>query len=368
MEAIEFGERVIQLLDVGRKTSTYKYALLLALLDLAIERNLGDGDVVTSFEIASKVAEMYWPQVASCNLLNEEGRAISRLKQNSGNPAKVLSLLSAYQQDKNQKTSNAFLFEQRGKANYKQLIHNIEEVLVKQPIPRLQNIGGTEHRFIYEYHWEATGDRTPQGFGAYRRGDQSSSFDNRIILYSGVGKALRRLNGLLRPYIMLEWSNMVANLNTLPSEKLQHFLFDSGRLPVAQLRDELLKLQDNKCFYTGTKLTAKIDIDHFIPRARHPNDGVFNLVATHAALNQNKKDHLASSMHLENWIKRNEKQRDDLLEIASNKNWVANEPESLLTAKSLYESVRPDMLLWNGKDKFIEADLKSVKGCFADIL
>jgi hypothetical protein len=62
--AIGFAERVLDLLDEGRYTATYKYAVLLALLDVCLERTASSGappDSVTTRQLADKTVEFYWP-------------------------------------------------------------------------------------------------------------------------------------------------------------------------------------------------------------------------------------------------------------------------------------------------------------------
>ena len=64
-DAIGFAERVVALLDEGAFTATYKYAVLLGLLDVVMERTSATGEppsVVTTRELAEKVTELYWPQ------------------------------------------------------------------------------------------------------------------------------------------------------------------------------------------------------------------------------------------------------------------------------------------------------------------
>jgi hypothetical protein len=56
-----FGERLLNLLDQGKFTATYKYAVLLALLDLCLENPKPDGsapDCLTARQLAEKVVEI----------------------------------------------------------------------------------------------------------------------------------------------------------------------------------------------------------------------------------------------------------------------------------------------------------------------
>jgi len=62
--ALAFAEKLLTLLDEGRFTATYKYAVMLALMDLCLERSTRDGfapSSVTTRQLAEKVLELYWP-------------------------------------------------------------------------------------------------------------------------------------------------------------------------------------------------------------------------------------------------------------------------------------------------------------------
>jgi hypothetical protein len=62
--AIGFAEKLLELLDEGRYTTTYKYALLLALMDVCLEHTQRSGaapEMVTTRQIVDKIVELYWP-------------------------------------------------------------------------------------------------------------------------------------------------------------------------------------------------------------------------------------------------------------------------------------------------------------------
>ena len=64
---IGFAEKMLGLLDEGRFTATYKYAVLLGLMDLCIENTTASGappSLVTTEQLAEKVLEMYWPHTS----------------------------------------------------------------------------------------------------------------------------------------------------------------------------------------------------------------------------------------------------------------------------------------------------------------
>ncbi len=63
-ETIRFAEKLLALLEEGSFSATYKYAVLLGLIDLCLEYADRHGDppaVVTTTQLAHKVIELYWP-------------------------------------------------------------------------------------------------------------------------------------------------------------------------------------------------------------------------------------------------------------------------------------------------------------------
>ncbi len=67
LDAIGLAEYVLTLLDQGSFTATYKYAVLLALMDLCLEQTSKSGHpptMVTTAQLAVKVIEIYWPHTA----------------------------------------------------------------------------------------------------------------------------------------------------------------------------------------------------------------------------------------------------------------------------------------------------------------
>jgi hypothetical protein len=61
-----FGERVLAVIDEGRRISTYKLAVLLALIDVCAEHPGPDGNAPVELPttlVSRRVAELYWPQV-----------------------------------------------------------------------------------------------------------------------------------------------------------------------------------------------------------------------------------------------------------------------------------------------------------------
>jgi hypothetical protein len=60
-----FADRLLEIIDAGRRTATYKPALLIALLDLCARHSDADGrapQVLYTQDIAEQAAVLYWPQ------------------------------------------------------------------------------------------------------------------------------------------------------------------------------------------------------------------------------------------------------------------------------------------------------------------
>ena len=90
--ASEFAERLLTVLADGAFTSTYKYAVLLGLVDLCVEQSTRTGGAptsVTTRQLAERILELYWPQV---RLFDER-----MLRQNSGNQAAILTRILRFQ-------------------------------------------------------------------------------------------------------------------------------------------------------------------------------------------------------------------------------------------------------------------------------
>ena len=145
----------------------------------------------------------------------------------------------------------------------------------------------------------------------------------------GVGDHLVMLNGLLRPLVHRAWSAMVAQLNDLDESHLESFLFGMDRIALAAVRPGLLDLQDGRCFYCGDALGRSAEVDHFIPWAQYPDDGIGNLVVADAGCNGAKRDFLAAGEHVRRWRQRNLAEGLALVGIADSVRWETHPEETL---------------------------------------
>jgi hypothetical protein len=349
--AVAFAEKLLVLLDGGqsRKTATYKFAVLLALVDLCMEQVESDGSAPTSIttrQLAEKVLEIYWPQARAY----PEGGGIV-LRQNSTGQAEILTEIHRYIERLRADRSLSLLRARHLDGDrYERLVRRIEWKLIEMPLPRLQMLRnrGTTDEFLYRIHWDTR----------IRRSDIDESFDNRLLLVDGAGDLLVRFAPLLRPLVQRRWAEHVAGWNDLQLRgvDLEVFLFGRERVSLEPVRRHLLDLQDNRCFYCEGGLKAA-HVDHFVPWSRHPDDAIDNLVAAHEKCNAYKSDLLADAQHVERWVLRQRSRSGDLDEIARTARWERQAERTLSVARAIYLRLPDNALLWRRSDELVPADI-----------
>ncbi len=200
-DPVRFAEKMMVLLDRGGRTATYKFAVLMALMDLCLEQSAGDGgapQMVTTRQLAAKIVELYWGHTRLY-----AGR--QALRQNTGGQARIITLISEFRTQRTpDPTCSLYRASQYDEAAFARLVHEVEWKLVQMPLPKLQRVGKHLHSFIYTIHWDD---------GVSRRHFKSPDFDNRILFAGQASEHLARLTGLLRPIIHRQWAGMVARLN-----------------------------------------------------------------------------------------------------------------------------------------------------------
>jgi hypothetical protein len=361
--SIAFAEKVMILLQTGSFNTTYKYAVLIAFMDLCIEGDIKKDATfeITTRQLAKKVLDIYWQQTNEFESIKcfEEtiyGEQKRDFKINLSVPlagksgqAKIFSDILNFKQTSNYTT--LFKAEKKEEKKYEELVNKIERMLIKMPLPRLQRFGKKLDAFIYKINWdEKTLDS--RELTKYLK-KQPSTFDNKIVLKNGVAAYFRSLNGLLRPLIMVQWTQEVSRMNKFEESKLHDFLFTDQRKIISQLAKPLRELQKNKCFLCDKSMSSKVHVDHFIPRARVPNDSLGNLVATHDKCNASKSDHLVAFELLAKWINRNTIEFNELKKISLEKIWAVDVEKSIQIAKNIYTGLAIDHEYWSRLNTFV---------------
>ena len=356
--AIGFAEKLLELLDEGRYTATYKYALLLALMDVCLEHTQSSGappEMVTTRQLADKIVELYWPHTVP--FVGVAPATV--LKQNTTGQAEIISAITRFRA-RHAADPSVPRWESRMRAPeaYERLVRLIEWKLIEMPLPRLQIMGQSHRPFIYEIYWDQRVEQ--REVTAYQRSG-ASSFDNRVMLRSGVGEYFLQLSGLLRPLIQRRWAARVAQLNRLEEFQLEMFLFGADRTRTAKIRIGLWDIQGRRCFYCDARIAEPVhgQVDHFVPWSRYPDDTLDNFVVADNNCNGFKSSSLAAADHLARWARRfadASSESTELAELARKASWDRQPDRSLNVARAIYLRLPDDARLWLRGKEFVAPD------------
>lgn len=347
--AVAFAEKLMTVLEYGRKVATYKCAVLIGLIDLCHEQSSVSGSAprrVPVAALAEKTIELYWPHTVP--FVAASGQVLAQNQ--GGRQAEILQLIRRFrEQDVGDPTATRARSRLRSPDGYERLVREVEWKLAEMPLPKLQRIGDQLDSFVYEITWD----------DAIRRADYfAAGFDRSIHFVGDAADHLVRLAALLRPVIQREWARLVTTFNRelVPEARLEEFLFGVDRTSMAAIQGDLRELQDGRCFYCAERLGASADVDHFVPWSRYPNDALENLVVADRGCNGAKRDHLAAADHVDAWVRRIEQRKTDLAEIAVRAQWERHPDRSLAVARSIYLRLPDEARLWRSAREFVTLD------------
>lgn len=369
LDAIGLAEYVMALLDQGSFTATYKYAALLALMDLCLEQTSKTGQppvMVTTAQLAVKVIEIYWPHTAPFRK-----KASAVLFQNAGTSQSQAEIVRRIEEFRTKQggLSNLSTAKREDAAGYLRLVKNVEWKLIEMPLPRLQYLGKQLRPYLYSINWDK--EVTRQEVRAYQNGNESD-FDNRIQFKNSVAENLIKLNNLLRPLIHRQWTIKVSQINKLPESRLETFLFGASRIGTDRIRPALEEFQNHRCFYCegriGSASKRKPEVDHFIPWSRYPENGLANLVVAHNSCNNHKRDFLADTTHLKKWLLRLDTGHSAFQQfnaLAQHAQWEMRDTETSGVGAAIYLNLSGTTELWYLGSEFVAADQEAIEVAFA---
>lgn len=321
-----FAERLLRVIDEGQRTATYKLALLLGLMD-CVAASPGV-DMISTRAIAERVLSFYYPQ--SREYVAADGMA-QELRQITNESSPVLRAALGLRLFGESKGCRSVVeVRDRHFDQYDQAVGEIENTFVRYPIKLLQEVGGKSIPFLYDpdVH-RVDGQRFVQ-------------------LFAGVGDRLVSFGPLIRPLIELHWARDVAKITRLETEdeRLRVHLFGTNRVQFpSSLRDGLVEIQNNECFYCGDRLRSGVEVDHFLAWSRWPNDAIENLVLADKC-NSYKSDHLVAAQHIDRWVARTVTNREQLSDVARVNRWESDPVRTKGLITSTYSHVAPGLPLW----------------------
>jgi hypothetical protein len=325
---LEFLRKIQRLLDEGDFSATYKYALLQALADLCVERELiRDRPLrVPLNAIAEKFIEYYWGQaVPYAPDFNTDGV----LKQNTGKQAAIINWLVRERSE-----VGASLAALRTQQRWQGLVRCVTAQVKTMPLWKLQVMGGKTEEFIYRQ------DHIENGC---------------IQLLPGVQGSFRAFHGLITNLVRGGWLGQIRRIRgnqTLLGERgdIAEFLFGSERRSLEDYRSILREHQAARCFYCRGEVRHGGDADHFIPWSRYPADLGHNFVFSHPACNNSKRDFLAHPDFLAQWREDNLDRGHSLAEMFDEKGLMHDADRSRYIAWWAYEQgQKSNAHVWDGK-------------------
>jgi hypothetical protein len=281
---LSFIDYLQRLLDEGSFVASYKYALLMALADLSVEKgdNSGDALPLHARDIALKFIRYYSRQAQPFPTANDIDQNI--LHQNSGQQAALVGLVQEDPATYNAGGLQSIISRHQHNTA---LVNKATQTVTKMPLWKLQTIGREVDDFLYE-----------------NRG-KGCEFE----LKPGVAFCFRRFHGFIYRMAQDGWIRFIRerkqNQQLLgESTDLGQFMFGVDRSILKPYFNLLVDLQDDKCFYCGNSTKTK-QVDHFIPWSWYSVDLGHNFVLSCNTCNSQKRDMLAAPHHLDKWLNRN---------------------------------------------------------------
>jgi hypothetical protein len=280
-EQIAFLVKLQRLLDEGAFVASYRYALLLALADLCIEQGNDSGAAleVGTDSIAERFIRYYWDQSRPYPSPAEA----KILRQNTGSHAAIVNLVRSARSAHGDSLANLM----RDRMARRRLVRQVAGVVRVMPLWKLQTVGQERVDFLYE----------------------NAGTGHVIELRPGVAYCFRKFHALITDQVRGAWLRYVRqqNLDLLgEAADLNEFLFGSERNNLAAVREVLMPIQRNRCFYCGDGITnMNAQVDHFIAWSRYPTDLAHNFVLADSRCNNKKRDRLPACEHLAAWTERN---------------------------------------------------------------
>ncbi len=297
----EFLKEFFNIITIGRKSNTYKFALARSILEFVkknktqILQNIKENkDTEINYSVfAEDFFRYYWYQEKS------------KIPQNFNTdtlPRAVSIVKGIYKNFPQPEKFDMVKEEIKSKAINKILagVFNKYKNKTSQVVPRFQNI--------------IEGKETLEKETFYNNDEDNK----RILINPKAMEFFVHYRILLEKFVILEWAKFLDHIKTAPGiiSKIEDPTFDRTSL---KPQEKILKRFFKKCFYCERDLDdlpkdVKIHVDHFIPRSYIAEDELWNLVLSCSECNLNKSDSLAVDF-MDNLIRDNELAGNKITEL-----------------------------------------------------
>lgn len=340
-DALTLGQRLVAVLEGGRRTATYKLATMVALLDMAVELTPNDPTDAVDVDLdrlAERVMELYWRQLLP--LLDAEGGHI--LQQTTQPSGKIFDAVAALRDATSAAGGRALPIgtaAMRSPEVYARSRVTVKRSLVEMPLKRLQQVGsGSYECFLYDDAW--------MGRDSMRI---IADNGNTLTLYPGVCHTLARLAPLVKPAFQLAWVDDVRRMNRTVLDEgpdLARHLFGADRISLSRPAEVLAERFGHECFYCTTRLSKARCVDHVLPWSRVGLDGMANLVLSCASCNSSKSDHLPDPILMRRALSRGRAALDELAEAIS---WPCQYDRVEAVARGIYSTQPSSTPVWQSR-------------------
>lgn len=325
-EQLKFLKNIQLILQSGSFSSTYKFALLISLSRLAIEKGQDTGEalVIEYTDIAEKFIELYWKQAVPYDF-HSDGQLI--LTQNNGRQAAIVSKIVSLRQ-----SYSSLGLLRRDSLVWLKLLKDVAKNVKDMPVRYLQNCKSQNFEFLY----------------------QNEQCGKQLILLPQVMYCLRQFSEIIEELCQKRWMDYIRKnssnapiLNQLPN--LEQFMFEPSRNQLNAVANVLVDLQECKCFYCN-KLMKKDNyvVDHFIPWSMYSSDTGHNFVLADSSCNSKKSNFLATDEFLYKWQERNEVQDLIIVDRISVLGFLTDKNRSHKVAEWAYAQARENnYALWS---------------------
>jgi len=312
---MESPRQVEAILKFGSKSTTYKYALLKAIVDYVIEHPteaaVNGFHYIPGIYLAKKFLRYYWPlwknsikqgtapRTALEGFFEEFTVEFSRVSEEGfsiESPASIIDIIE--QVETAEKLPSPYI----------KLLQEIRRTVIDMPVKHVRNVRGETAQLFTAYYEDYSlvnsdydeiirlGRRTIKSdkpLDSFLQLELSEKFF--ILISDRVYAELTELRFWLDSIITKYWSTECQNY--MGDEFPYGDFFKSlsrqlgERSPLTTYRELFRKARFDD-FYTGKQLPGKFAVDHFLPWSRFPVNRFWNLVPTRTAINSKKSDKL----------------------------------------------------------------------------
>jgi hypothetical protein len=330
---LNFLRDIQWLLESSSYNSTYKFALLMSLVNLSIESGIGDNSshTISYRQLAEQFMYLYWRQTIPFSA--QDQHTILKQGINSGKDAVIQQILKLQQLTKTKSLNGARTSEPK---TWKSTLSKLARIVKDKPARHLQSAENNNNReFMYFY-------------------DDKS---NELVLKPGVAYCLSRFSKIINKLCQQYWSDFVRknshNQGYFSDDiDLKQFLFQQPRLYLGKLQDVLIDAQHGQCFYCHKPLKEdaknRTEVDHFIPWSKYPIDTVHNFVLADHSCNNKKRDYLAEEKFYEQWLIRNQRYGQTIEAESQSLGFISNCQRSETVSQWAYQlAVEYEDLVWS---------------------